>query len=70
MGFSPLVTAVVAFNDSASATMTFHGFSNRASGDRGVPPVPGCRRNAIFRPSGDQSGNVSLDVDGAMKRIG
>jgi hypothetical protein len=30
--------------------MTSHGDSVRASGGRGVPPVPGWRRNAIFFP--------------------
>jgi hypothetical protein len=45
--------------------MIAQGNSFSASGDRGVPPVPGCRRNAIFFPSGDQIGDESREVDGA-----
>src|SRR5213593_3159429 len=69
-GMSPLVTAAAAFKDSTSATKIFHGKSARARGERGVPPAPGCRRNAILRPSADQAGNESRDVEGATKRIG
>ena len=69
----PLVIAVVtegaAF--SISATRICHGDGSfRASGRRGAPPVPGWRRNAIFRPSADQAGEVSRDVEAAMNRIG
>ena len=53
-----------------SAIITSHGESVRASGERGVPPVPGWRKNAIFRPSADQAGCESREVDGAMNRIG
>src|SRR5690349_12695490 len=72
---SPLVIAVtagisVALGAWTSAIRTDHGVSVRASGDRGVPPVPGGRRNATFFPSSDQTGEVSRDVDGAMNRIG
>src|SRR5215831_8561556 len=75
IGDSPLVTTAVAGIVSArvdpiSATMRLHGVSFRAIGDRGVPPVPGWRRNAIFRPSIDQTGCVSRDVEGAMNRTG
>src|SRR6185295_15480809 len=53
-----------------SATSISHGASLRESGDCGVPPVPGWRRNTIFRPSGDHDGSASREVEGAMNRIG
>src|SRR5215475_9447044 len=61
IGDSPLVTTAVAGivfvrADPILATMRLYGVSFRANGDRGVPPVPGWRRNAIFRPSIDQTG--------------
>src|SRR2546430_17383958 len=68
-GISPLVAAVTVFRDSRSATTIFHGKSTRASGERGVPPVPGWRRKAILRPSADHAGNESREVEGATKRI-
>src|SRR5262249_41086692 len=52
------------------AIMIAHGDSASASGERGVPPAPGCRRNAILLPSGDQTGDESREVDGATYRIG
>ena len=70
-GALPLVTAVVIAIDCTSATWIVQGNgSGRVIGDRGVPPVPGCRRNAILRPSGDQAGEESREVDAAMNRIG
>ena len=77
-GLSPLVTAVTTekllrfslFADSRSAMRIIHGKSVRASGGRGAPPLPGWRKKAIFRPSDDQAGNESREVDGAIKRIG
>ena len=53
-----------------SAIITAHGDSVRANGDRGVPPLPGWRRNASFFPSGDHAGRESREVDGAMNRMG
>src|SRR5262245_4742804 len=55
---------------STSTTRISHGESTRASGDRGVPPAPGWRKNAILRPSGDQTGEESRDVDGARNQMG
>src|SRR5215470_17710756 len=74
-GDSPLVITLIAgtfsvFDPCTSATITSHGDSVRASGDRGFPPLPGWRKKAILRPSIDQTGCESRDVDGAMKRIG
>ena len=53
----------------ASATRIAHGASIRFNGDCGVPPTPGCRRNASLFPSGDHIGIESRDVDGATNRI-
>src|SRR5450759_4661527 len=40
------------------------------SGERGVPPRPGWRTNTIARPSADQRGSESRDVDAARYRTG
>ena len=54
----------------ASAIMIAHGCGCWTSGDCGVPPRPGCRTNATWRPSPDHDGPASRDVDGARYRIG
>src|SRR3954462_211225 len=70
-GESPLVTTVETAKVWTSATSNVHGgVTGAAPAERGVPPVPGCRRNAIFFPSGDHAGMESREVDGAMNRMG
>jgi hypothetical protein len=36
----------------------------------GAPPAPGRRTKAICRPSGDQRGEESREVEGASQSIG
>src|SRR5689334_1252201 len=68
---SPLVATVVASSgDATSATMIDHDCCGSSSGDRGAPPAPGERTNAIFRPSSDHTGSSSRVVFGLMYAIG
>src|SRR3979490_1734006 len=78
-GAGPLLSTVITGTspdpprpvEATSPTRIDHGkVSVGANGGRGAPPAPGCRRNAIFLPSGDHMGRESRDVDGATNRIG
>src|SRR5438045_6923511 len=53
-----------------SATMIDHDCCGSSSGERGVPPAPGERTKAIFRPSIDHTGSSSRVVFGLIYRIG
>src|SRR5882672_1385424 len=67
---SPLFQTSRAVPLAGSPTQIAQGSGCRSSGDRGTPPRPGRRTNAIDVPSGDHVGARSRDVDGARYRIG
>src|SRR5712691_4738503 len=67
---SPLIQTSRAVPLAGSPTQIAHGDGGSSSGDRGTPPRPGWRTNAIALPSGDHVGTRSRDVDGARYRIG
>ena len=54
----------------ASAVQIAHGVGRGNSTGSGAPPVPGRRTKARRRPSGDQRGEPSREVEGAIQTMG
>ena len=69
-GVSGLCQRFHALSLVASASQIAHGLGRSTSAESGAPPLPARRTKAMRVPSGDQRGEPSRAVAGAIQWIG